>query len=264
MITEAWQKVLREELTGRWYELLKDVVEEGWLPELLKAIRERRKAGKKIYPKDSDIFNAYKWSNPNKVKVIIVGQDPYHTADVAHGLAFSSAKEGYCPPSLENIFTEIFNDVFEGGKVDNFPRDGKKKGDINAYFDTPNLYHWSDTYGIMLLNSILTVEEGKAGSHAKIGWQKLTGKTIEVLYNMPNPKVWMLWGDYARTTFMDSIGNCISNDTNLILRAAHPSPLSAEKGFLGCKHFSKANVWLESKGVVAPSWQTYEPDSAPF
>ena len=178
-----------------------------------------------------DIFNAFRYTAYGDVKVVLLGQDPYHGAGQAHGLCFS-VKDGVAPPpSLVNIFKELHNDV--GCTV---PQSGC-------------LTKWAER-GVMLLNSVLTVREGAAGSHRGKGWETFTDSVISRLNDRKVPIVFMLWGNYAKSKIP-----LITSDRHLVLTAAHPSPLSASYGFFGCRHFSKANDFLARNGMTPVDWQ---------
>lgn len=204
----TWPAVLGEEKKLAYFE------------KILEFVKSERIKGKKIYPPHSAIFNAFKFTPFEDVRVVILGQDPYHGEGQAHGLSFSVPRGIEAPPSLKNIFQELHRDL--GIQI---PSHG-------------NLEAWAKQ-GVLLLNAVLTVEAGKPGSHANIGWQQFTDKVIEVLNHHPKPLVFMLWGAYAQRK-----GQSIDRQKHLILEAPHPSPLSAHRGFLGCRHFSKANAFL--------------------
>tara|TARA_B100001094_G_scaffold253588_1_gene252019 strand:+ start:38 stop:628 length:591 start_codon:yes stop_codon:yes gene_type:complete len=184
----------------------------------------------KIYPSKKDVFSAFKLTPFQDVKIVIIGQDPYHSPDLAHGLAFSVPNGSKMPPSLRNIFQEISDDV--------------------GYTSSPetDLSRWA-IQGVLLLNSSLTVTQGKPGSHQNIGWQILTDQVVKKLSDYHNNLVFLLWGKHAKSkTYL------IENSNHLILESAHPSPFSAYKGFLGCKHFSKANNYLKKYGKSSIKW----------
>lgn len=204
----TWQNVLSEEKKAAYFQKILDFV------------KAERSKGKKIYPPQADVFNAFKYTPFSDVRVVILGQDPYHGEGQAHGLCFSVRKGVRPPPSLNNIFQELNKDL--GIKV---PNHGC-------------LENWAKQ-GVLLLNSVLTVEASKPGSHANIGWQQFTDKVIETLNHHPKPIVFLLWGAYAQRK-----GHAIDRQKHLVLEAAHPSPFSAHRGFLGCKHFSKTNAFL--------------------
>ena len=212
-----------------WYNILEDIFEdESWI-KLSKNIRNLYKR-KTIYPKASTIFNAYDLTPFDDVKVVIIGQDPYHGENQAHGLSFSVLNDNI-PPSLKNIFKELQKDL----DIDN-----KKNG---------NLTSWAKQ-GVLLINSVLTVEENKANSHQGLGWEDFTKSVIMKLNENKKNIVYLLWGKYAQ-----SFKEFINIDDNLVLTAAHPSPLSAHNGFFGCKHFSKANNFLQSNGEKPINWK---------
>jgi len=193
-------------------------------------LRERKRAGKVIYPPGGRIFAALDATPFEAVKVVILGQDPYHGPGQAHGLCFSVRPGVTPPPSLENIFKEIARDV------------GAVRPDHGCL--TP----WA-RQGVLLLNAVLTVEHGLAGSHQGKGWEGFTDTCIEVLDREREGLVFLLWGSYAQAK-----GKLIDTRRHLVLKAPHPSPLSAHRGFLGCGHFSKANNYLRETGQTAIEW----------
>jgi len=218
-----WQELLREEFNKEYYINIQNFL-------------KRQTA--EIYPKEENIFKVYDLCSLSNIKVLIIGQDPYHTVETAHGLAFSTLQNKR-PPSLQNIFTEIYSDL-------------KIKKPFDEYFTTNNLIYWVKQ-GVFLLNTSLTVENGKAGSHSRIGWQFFTKRTIELINEKEEPIVVMLWGNHAkqfRDIFIDS--------KHLILEAAHPSPFSAYNGFMGCRHFSKCNNFLKENYGKRIDWSTRE------
>lgn len=226
----------RVDLLGyEWYRKLEGEFQSAYMQELGKQIANLRKRTI-VYPDNKDIFNAYKLTNYNDVRVVVLGQDPYHDGS-AHGLAFS-IKPGQIkiPPSLKNILKEVEED-FAGGFY------------LNA---ETNLEHWAKQ-GVFLLNTVLTVEKGHPASHSRLGWQQFTKATLQALLNRPNsnhrPIVFMLWGKHAQ-----DYEGMIDHDKHLVLKAAHPSPFSAHKGFFGCKHFTKCNDFLESTGQNPIIW----------
>lgn len=198
---------------------------------VLKSFLVSEKAkGKTVFPKGGEWFRALDLTPLNKVRVVILGQDPYHGPGQAHGLCFSVRPGVRPPPSLLNIFKELESDL-------GIPR--------------PNhgfLEHWAQQ-GVLLLNSVLTVESGLAASHKDKGWERFTDAVIRLVAAQSQPTVFLLWGSYAqkKAAFVDP-------SRHLILKAAHPSPLSAHNGFLGCKHFSQTNVFLEANGQRAIDW----------
>lgn len=183
-----------------------------------------------IYPSMENIFNAFKFTDIDNVKVVILGQDPYHEPNQAMGLAFSVPDNIKIPPSLINIYKELKSDT---GKE--IPASG-------------NLINWTEQ-GVLLLNTCLTVREHEANSHSGKGWEILTDEAIKVLNKNNNPKVFMLWGRNAKNK-----KELITNVNHLVLEAAHPSPLSANNGFFGCKHFSKANCFLRKNNLKEIQW----------
>jgi len=191
-------------------------------------------AGKTIYPKGSEWFRALDLTPLDKVRVVVLGQDPYHGAGQAHGLCFSVKPGVRPPPSLLNIYKELESDL-------GLPR--PRHGFLE---------HWAKQ-GVLLLNSVLTVEMAKAGSHSQKGWERFTDAIIRMVNDKPDPVVFMLWGSYAqkKAAFVDT-------SRHLVLKAAHPSPLSAHNGFLGCRHFSKCNAFLVARGQQPIDWSLPE------
>jgi uracil-DNA glycosylase len=206
-----------------WNDFIEE--EKEYFKKIQNFLIKKRKNGINVYPNENDIFKAYNLCSYNKTKIVIIGQDPYHTPNTAHGLCFSS-KQIKRPPSLRNIFLEIYDDL-------------KPKISFDEYFQTNDLTYWGKC-GAFLLNTTLTVDEGKANSHSEIGWKQFTTKTIQILNDKNEPIVFMLWGSHAI-----SYQEYITNKNHLILTAPHPSPFSAHTGFFGCKHFSKANYFLK-------------------
>lgn len=219
---ETWQTYLAEEKRKPYFQAILD---------FLKTEKARHKT---IYPKQEDIFNAFKLTPFDSLKAVILGQDPYHGPRQAHGLAFSVQKTVQPPPSLENIFKELQNDL------------GIPKPTHGC------LEKWGKQ-GVLLLNTVLTVEAGQAHSHANIGWETLTDKVIQILNDHKKNLVFLLWGSHAQKKgqMIDPIKHCI-------LKAPHPSPLSAHRGFLGCRHFSKTNAFLEKVGGKSIDWSLDE------
>lgn len=218
----------QEELT--WKSLLKDEKEKDYFRGILSFIEKERATGKVIYPRNSDIFNAIAYTPFSQLKVVIIGQDPYHGPRQAHGLCFSVKPGIAFPPSLLNIFRELQNDI--GMRT---PMSGC-------------LEKWA-LQGVLLLNSILTVEEGKPQSHSSLGWERFTDHIIKEISDRKNGVVFLLWGAYAQKK-----GEIIDKERHYVLHAPHPSPLSANRGFFGCKHFSKCNEILEGQGRPAIDW----------
>lgn len=202
-----------------WSQLLTDEKQKEYF-QALKAFITQERLVKTVYPSDDDIFRAFHLTPYNEVRVVILGQDPYHNG-ASHGLAFST-KNRVTPESLKNIFQEVEEDYFNG----------------QGMFLTNDLSQWA-RQGVLLLNAVLTVEKGKPGSHADKGWERFTVEVITRLNEINKDLVYMLWGSYARR-----YAKYISNPKHLILTAPHPSPLSADKGFFGCKHFSRCNEHL--------------------
>lgn len=213
-----------------WKEVLQDEFEKPYFLSLKQFLISEKQQGKKIFPPGSQIFSAFDHTPFDRIKVVILGQDPYHGDGQAHGLCFSVNTGIPLPPSLRNIFKELEQDV--GCKP---PASG-------------NLTAWANQ-GVLLLNATLTVEAGKAGSHQNKGWEQFTDKVIQTVSERKSHLVFMLWGNYAR-----SKAALISAHKHLILEAAHPSPL-ARGAFFGCRHFSKANSYLEEHGKKPVNWQ---------
>jgi len=220
-------------LEPSWLERLQDEFAKPYMTELRGFLLERKKSGAIIYPPGPQIFNALDSTPFNSVKVVILGQDPYHGPGQAHGLCFSVRDGVRPPPSLINIFKEIREDV--GADFGQPPMNG-------------NLEPWAEQ-GVLLLNATLTVERGQAGAHQGRGWETFTDRVISELNQAREGLVFMLWGSYAQKK-----GASIDRDRHLVLKAPHPSPLSAHRGFLGCRHFSKANTWLEKRGQAPINW----------
>ena len=215
---------------NRWDEILKNEFES----EYYKSIREFLKkeySQYKIYPDMNDIFNSLKYADYDNIKVVIIGQDPYHEEGQAHGLSFSVKPGIAIPPSLQNIYKELNDDL--GCYIPN-----------NGYLEK-----WAKQ-GVLLLNNVLTVREGLANSHKNCGWETFTDDVIKELNKSDRPIVYLFWGACAAKK-----EQLVTNPKHYILKSVHPSPLSASRGFLGCKHFSKANKFLESKGIEPINWQ---------
>ncbi len=212
-----------------WKIALKEVFLKDYFAMLACFVRDEY-SKEKVYPPGKEIFNAF-WRCPlTKVKVVILGQDPYHGEGQAHGLSFSVKPGTPLPPSLLNIFKEIKSDL--GKKI---PTNG-------------DLTRWADQ-GVFLLNATLTVKATLAGSHQKKGWEQFTDEVIRIISDSQSHVVFLLWGSYAQKK-----AELIDKSKHLILKAPHPSPLSAHRGFLGCKHFSKANSYLVSQGIEPIEW----------
>jgi uracil-DNA glycosylase len=213
-----------------WKDVLAGERQQPYFTELLQFIERERSAGKTIYPKNADIFNSLALTPFENVKVVVLGQDPYHGAHQAHGLSFSVLPPTPPPPSLVNIFKELREDL-------NFAPPGHG-----------NLEFWAKQ-GVLLLNSVLTVEEGKPGSHANRGWERFTDTVIRELNKGRTELVFLLWGAYAQKK-----GAIVDQSKHLVLLAPHPSPLSAHRGFLSCRHFSQTNAFLTQRGVAPINW----------
>ena len=214
-----------------WLKHIEAEFDKEYMKNIKKSILNFKESGKIIYPKNNEIFNALNLTEFEKTKVIILGQDPYHGPEQAHGLSFSVKNGLKPPPSLLNIFKEIEFDL--SIKVD------KKDG---------NLTRWAKQ-GVLLLNSLLTVEKGKPLSHKEIGWETLTDKIIKVLSKNKKNLVFILWGSHARSKKL-----LISKNENLIIESDHPSPLSAHRGFIGSKPFSRTNDYLIKNNMNPVNW----------
>lgn len=215
-----------------WHAVLGNFFETPVFNALREFLHTEKRAGKIIYPPGPQIFAAFEQTPFENVKVVILGQDPYHGPGQAHGLCFSVNNGIPVPPSLRNIFQELTADI-EGFVI---PTSG-------------NLTAWANQ-GVLLLNATLTVRQGEAGSHQKRGWEEFTDEVIRTLSAKKEHVVFMLWGAYAQ-----SKSSLIDTRKHLILQAPHPSPLSAHRGYLGCKHFSKANQWLIQNGQTPVNWK---------
>lgn len=222
------------QLHPEWLAVLGGEFEQPYMVALKRFLMQRREQGAVIYPPGGQIFNALNTTPLSEVKVVILGQDPYHGPGQAHGLCFSVQPGVPAPPSLVNIFKELEQDL---GCTP--PRHGY-------------LQAWAER-GVLLLNAVLTVERGQAGSHRDKGWEQFTDTAIAVVNELRDNVVFMLWGAQAARK-----GTRIDTRRHLILQAPHPSPLSAHRGFFGCKHFSRANEYLESNGRGAVDWQLPE------
>jgi uracil-DNA glycosylase len=216
-IEEGWKKILWEEFQSPYF-------------QELKAFLVEETGSRTIYPPGKLIFNAFQHTPFNHVKVVILGQDPYHGAGQAHGLCFSVPSHIKPPPSLVNIFKELHSDL--GIAV---PSHG-------------NLERWADQ-GVLLLNATLTVRAGEAGSHQNRGWEIFTDAVIGKISQLKSHVAFLLWGRYAMAK-----ESLVDGDKHLVLKAAHPSPFSAYNGFFGCSHFSKTNRFLEQNGIAPVNW----------
>lgn len=213
-----------------WDNLLKHEYKKDYFKNLEKFVNDEYK-NKTIYPKINEVYNAFRYTSFNDVKVVIIGQDPYHGENQAEGLCFSVKKGVTKPPSLVNIFKELHDDL--GCEI---PKNG-------------SLVEWTKQ-GILLLNAVLTVEKDKAASHRAKGWEQFTDEVIRIVNDKDKPVVFILWGSYAR-----SKKGLITNKIHYIIESAHPSPLSAYNGFFGSKPFSKANDFLIKKGLKPINWE---------
>lgn len=218
--------------TLTWQDVIGKEKQQAYLQQTLEFVEQQRDAGKIIYPSASDVFNAFQFTEFADVNVVILGQDPYHGPNQAHGLCFSVLPGVKTPPSLVNMYKELAQDI--------------------SGFEIPDhgyLKSWADQ-GVLLLNTVLTVEQGQAHSHAKLGWETFTDRVIEALNQNSENIIFLLWGAHAQKK-----GAMIDRQKHHVLTAPHPSPLSARRGFFGCGHFSKTNQLLEELGKPAINWQ---------
>ncbi|MBE6157670.1 MAG: uracil-DNA glycosylase [Firmicutes bacterium] len=215
---------------NKWDDLLSDEIKKEYFQNLLNFIKEEYK-NKTIYPKQSEVFNAFRYTDFDDVKVVILGQDPYHGPNQAEGLSFSVSNEVLKPPSLKNIFKEL-------------------ESDIGIHFPEVNsLKPWAKE-GVLLLNAVLTVEEHQPTSHKNKGWETFTDEVIRIINTKETPVVFILWGRYAREK-----KSLITNPKHLVIESAHPSPFSARNGFFGSKPFSKTNEFLKKNGIKEIDWR---------
>lgn len=221
------------QIGNEWDALLADQFTQEYYLKLRQFLKQEYKT-RRIYPNMYDIFNSLRYTSYSAVKVVILGQDPYHGAGQAHGLCFSVKKGVAPPPSLQNIYKELQSDL---GITP--PTHGE-------------LTDWAKQ-GVLLLNTVLTVREGAPNSHRGMGWELFTDRVIELLNAREKPMVFLLWGGNAKAK-----GKLLTNPNHLVLTAAHPSPLSAYHGFFGCRHFSKANAFLAQHGQQPVDWQIRE------
>ena len=212
-----------------WNEILAEEMQKDYYQEL-QAFVQKRRAEVRVFPEEKNVFNALELTPFESVKVVILGQDPYHGFGQAHGLSFSVQKGIPLPPSLKNIYKELQEDI--GGE---FPTEG-------------DLSHWAKQ-GVLLLNTVLTVEEGNANSHKGMGWERLTNRLIESLNELNHPVIFILWGKPAQDK-----EKLITNPSHVILKSPHPSPLSAYRGFFGSKPFSRINDILIQQGQIPIRW----------
>jgi len=217
-------------LIADWSQQLDFIFKQDYYQQLLEFLEYESEHNKTIYPPKDQIFNAFDLSSFENTKVIILGQDPYHNEGQAHGLSFSVPEGVSIPPSLRNIYQELLSDL-----------------DITPS-QSGNLTHWA-SQGVLLLNSVLTVEKNSPGSHAKSGWVDFTDTVIDILNDKKQNLVFLLWGAYAQKK-----AELIDQNKHLVLTAAHPSPFSAHKGFFGCKHFSQTNDYLKMHNQQPIDW----------
>lgn len=223
----------------QWQELIEQQAQQDYFQALTAEVANQRASGVTIFPPEKDVFNAFNYVDVTDVKVVILGQDPYHGQGQAHGLAFSVQTGVKVPPSLVNMYKELTTDIED--------------------FKAPEhgfLSHWAEQ-GVLLLNTVLTVQQANAHSHAKLGWETFTEHVINEI-NDKNPGcVFILWGAHAHKK-----GKKINQEKHCVLAGPHPSPLSAYRGFFGCQHFSKANSWLRGQGINVIDWHLPELESA--
>jgi uracil-DNA glycosylase len=224
------------QLEASWLARLAGEFQQPYMQQLRTFLQVEKKAGKRIFPAGEEFFNAFSHTPLEKVKVVILGQDPYHGEGQAHGLCFSVRPGVAVPPSLQNMFKEIHAEL--GVPI---PTHG-------------HLSAWADR-GVLLLNSVLSVECARAASHQGKGWETFTDRVIEVINREREGVVFMLWGAYAQRK-----GAIIDADRHYVLKAPHPSPLSAHRGFFGCGHFQLANEYLQGRGQEPIDWSLPSPD----
>ena len=214
-----------------WESIINDERDKEYFQSVLAFVEQQRNSGKTIYPPQEQVFSAFNMTPFESVRVVILGQDPYHGAKQAHGLAFSVLPGVKIPPSLRNMYKELAQDI-EGFEIPS-----------HGYLDT-----WA-SQGVLMLNTVLTVEEAKAHSHAKCGWETFTDAIIAELNQRSEPIIFLLWGAHAQKK-----GQAIDADKHHVLVAPHPSPLSARRGFFGCQHFSMTNELLSSINQQPIDW----------
>jgi uracil-DNA glycosylase len=217
-------------IEASWKEALQEEFCKPYFQQIVEFLKVEKTQGKIIYPPGSLIFNAFNTTPFGKVKVVLIGQDPYHGPGQAHGLCFSVQNGIALPPSLQNIYKELHNDI--GIPI---PKTG-------------NLTHWAEQ-GVFLLNASLTVRAGDPMSHSRIGWATFTDAVIQIISSQKKNIVFLLWGKFAQDKQM-----LIDTTKHYVLKAAHPSPLSASSGFFGCRHFSKTNNFLVKNGIDPVDW----------
>lgn len=218
-------------LHDSWKQHLLGEFSQPYMEQLRAFLVAEKASGKAVFPKGSQWFRALDLTPLDEVRVVILGQDPYHGPGQAHGLCFSVQPGVRIPPSLQNIYKELRDDLGIAPARHGF------------------LEHWA-RQGVLLLNSVLTVEQGMAASHHGKGWERFTDAIIERVNQLPRPVVFLLWGSHAQRKAAS-----VDGSRHLVLKAAHPSPLSAYNGFFGCRHFSKANAFLEANGLTPIDWQ---------
>lgn len=220
-----------EDLEASWQAMLKEEFDKDYMSALRLFLRAEKAAGQQVYPPTEDVFAALNTTAFTDTRVVVIGQDPYHGEGQAHGLCFSVRGQTKVPPSLRNIYKELAADI---------GCDVPSHGSLTA---------WAKQ-GVLLLNSVLTVRAGEAGSHQKRGWEQFTDKIIEVLNRDKNNLVFLLWGNYAQEK-----GRAIDTNRHLVLTSVHPSPLAANRGFFGNHHFSKTNDYLKMHKLPLINWQ---------
>lgn len=231
LTVQEQEALARVQLDESWKAALAGTFLQPYMANLRQFLAEQKKLGKTIYPPASEYFNALNTTPLSQVKVVILGQDPYHGAGQAHGLCFSVRRGVAVPPSLQNIYRELLNDV--GAQP-------VRHGDLST---------WA-AQGVLLLNSVLTVEAGMPASHQGRGWELFTDEIIKVLNEQCENLVFLLWGSYAQKK-----GQHIDTQKHLVLKAVHPSPMAANRGgFFGCKHFSQTNAYLAERGLTPIDW----------
>ncbi len=218
------------QLEPGWKKHLQSEFERPYMLKLRKFLVREIQSKKKVFPRPEEYFQALNWTPFDKVRVCILGQDPYHGPHQAHGLCFSVKPDIPMPPSLKNIFSEL-------------------KKDLNIDYPPHGFLEYWTQQGVLLLNSVLTVQAGRAGSHQNQGWEEFTDRILSLLNEHHTGLVFMLWGSYAFRK-----GQFLDETKHLVLKAPHPSPLSAQRGFFGCSHFSKTNEYLRSLGKNPIDW----------
>ena len=220
-------------LEASWQSLLGDQFDQPYMESLREFLLAEKRAGKRIYPPGPQMFAALDLVPVEQVRVVIIGQDPYHGPNQAMGLSFSVPKDQALPPSLRNMYTEIQQDLGQPFDL------GQASGDLT---------HWAEQ-GVLLLNAVLSVEHAQAASHQGKGWEQFTDALVQRLSNRREGLIFMLWGSYAQKKAAQ-----VAADRHHLLKAPHPSPLSAHRGFFGCRHFSAANRLLQQQGQAPIQW----------